>query len=92
MRRGVSIAMFIFGLNTLVTGIQNFFPPFNTVFYIPHVVNASLFASIAVIHVWLNWKSLVRHFQRLGRWWILVGLLGVVAVIWLAVIAPIVLF
>ena len=88
MRRGISIVMFIFGLNTVLTGIWNFFPPFDTILYIPHVVNSCVFGALAITHACLNRKSMAKHFERLGRWWVLVGL-GFAAVIWLGIIMPI---
>ena len=91
MRRVISIAMVIFGLNMAITGIWNFFPPFNTMFYIPHVVNTCVFAALAITHVCLNRKPLFGSFKRLGRWWILVGM-GFLLVIYFGIILPIFLF
>ena len=88
MRRGISIAMVIFGLATVITGIQKFFPPFDTIFYPPHIITSCIFGLLAVIHIWLNRKPIVRYFKGLRRWWILVGL-GVLLVIWASVIMPI---
>jgi len=88
MRRGIGIAMVIFGLATVMTGIWNFFPPFDTMFYPPHVINACIFGLLAIVHVWLNWKSIVRYFKGLGWWWILAGL-GFVLVIWAGIIVPV---
>ena len=85
MKRGIAIAMVIFGLAMLVSGIQKLFPPANTFFYPPHVINAIIFAVLVFIHVGLNWKSLAKHFQGLGWWWVLVGL-GYAAVIVVAII------
>ena len=91
MRRGIGIAMVIFGLAMVITGIWNFFPPFNTMFFPPHVINACIFGLLAAVHIWLNRKPVVRHFKRLRWWWILVGL-GFAAVIYLGIIMPIFLF
>lgn len=88
MRRAISIAMVISGLTAALTGIWNFFPPFNTMFYLPHAINASILALLVAIHLWLNRKPLLRYFKRLGGWWILVGLLFV-PVIWLGIVLPI---
>jgi hypothetical protein len=85
MRRGVSIAMVIFGLAALISGLQKLFPPANDIFYRPHVVLACIFAALVIAHIRLNWKSISRHFQGLGRWWLLVGL-GLAAVIVVALI------
>ena len=91
MRRGIGIVMVIFGLATAVTGIWNFFPPFNTMFYPPHVINACIFSLLVAIHIWLNWKPVVRYFKRLKWWWVPVGL-GFAAIIWLGIIVPVFLF
>ena len=91
MRRGIGIAMLISGLATVLTGIWDFFPPFNTVFYHHHATNASIFGILAAIHLWLNRKPVLRYFKGLGWWWILVGL-GFVLVSWLGIIRPIFFF
>jgi len=85
MKRGIGIALVIFGLAMLISGIQKLFPPSNEIFYPPHVINACIFGLLVFVHIWLNWKSIGRHFKRLGRWWILVGF-GFAAVIVVAVI------
>jgi hypothetical protein len=85
MRRGIAIAMVIFGLAMVISGIQKLFPPANTFFYPPHVINACVFAVLVFIHIGLNWKSIARYFSGLGRWWVLVGL-GFAAVIMVAII------
>jgi hypothetical protein len=85
MRRGISIAMVIFGLAMLISGIQKLFPPANTFFYPPHVINACILGVLVIVHIVLNWKSIGKHFSGLGRWWILVGL-GFAAVIVVAII------
>jgi hypothetical protein len=85
MRRGISIAMVIFGLAMLISGIQKLFPPANTFFYPPHVINACIFGVLVIVHIVLNWKPIARHFSGLGRWWVLVGL-GFAAVIVVAII------
>ncbi len=82
MRRGIAIAMVIFGLALVISGIQKLFPPANDIFYRPHVVLACIFALLVIAHIKLNWKSITRHFKGLGRWWLLVGLgLAVVIVV-----------
>ena len=73
MKRGIGIAMVIFGLAMVVSGIQKLFPPTNTFFYPPHVINACIFGLLVVVHIWLNWKPIGRYFRGLGRWWVLVG-------------------
>ena len=88
MRRFISIAMVILGLMAALTGIWNFFPPFNTIFYSPHVITSCLFGALAVIHVCLNRKPVGQYFKGLGRRWVLVGL-GIAAVLWLGIIMPI---
>jgi hypothetical protein len=82
MRRGIIIAMVIVGLITMLTGIWELFPPFNETFYPAHVANAYIFAVLVLVHVWLDWKRLVRHLKGLGWWWLLVGL-GFAEIIWL---------
>jgi hypothetical protein len=85
MKRGIAIAMVIFGLAMLISGIQKLFPPANTFFYPPHVINACIFGVLVIVHIVLNWKQIARHFSGLGRWWVLVGL-GFAAVIVVAII------
>ena len=88
MRRGIGIAMVLFGLTMLITGIWNIFPPFDAMFFPAHGINSFAFGILAVIHIWLNWKTIVRYFKGLGRWWILVGL-GFLGVVWSVVIVPV---
>ena len=88
MRRVIGIAMVIFGLTTALTGIWNFFPPFNTVFYPPHAINSCVFGLLAAIHIWLNRKPVLRYFKGLRKGWILVGL-GFAAIIYAGIILPI---
>lgn len=85
MRRGISMAMVIFGLATVISGLQKLFPPASDIFYRPHVVLACIFALLVITHIGLNRKSIGRYFQRLGRWWLLVGL-GMAVVIVVAII------
>ena len=85
MRRGITIAMVIFGLAMVVSGIQKFFPPVNTIFYPPHAINACIFGLLVVVHIILSWKPIVRYFSGLGWWWILVGL-GFAAIIVVCII------
>ena len=88
MRRVIGIAMVVFGLNMVITGIWNFFSPFNTIFYTPHVANACIFGALAIIHVILNRKPLLQYFKRLGGRWTLVGILSFF-IIYLGIIVPI---
>ena len=88
MRRGISIAMVIFGVATAITGIWNIFPPFDTIITPPHMISSFIFGILAVIHIWLNWKPILRYFKGLGWWWGLVGL-GCAFVIWAGIIAPV---
>ncbi len=91
MRRVISIAMVISGLSMVITGIMKLFPPFKAEVYPPHIINSFIFAVLAVTHIWLNRKPVVRYFKGLRWWWILVGL-GFLLVIWSVVIAPILFF
>ncbi len=90
MRRGISIAMVIFGLLMLASGITKLFPPFDTTFHPGHVANSFIFTLLVVIHIWLNRKPIIRYFKGLKWWWILVGL-GLATVIWIGVGLPILL-
>jgi len=85
MRRGIAIAMVIFGLAAVISGIQKFFPPANDMFYPPHVINSCIFGLLVFVHIGLNSKSIGRHFSGLGRWWILVGF-GFAAIIVVGII------
>ena len=87
MKRGIGIAMVIFGLAMLITGIQKLFSPASDMFYPPHVIISCIFALLVVAHIWLNWNPIGRYFKGLGRWWVLVGL-GFAAVI-VAAILPV---
>jgi hypothetical protein len=88
MRRVITIIMVTLGLTTVITGIWDFFPPFNGTFYVPHTITACIFGILVAVHLWLNRKPVLRYFKGLGRWWILVGLGGAL-VIWLGIIMPI---
>ena len=88
MRRVISIAMVIFGLATAITGIWEFFPPVNTMFFPGHAIPACVFGLLAAVHIWLNQKPVVRYFKGLGLKWILVGL-GFLLVIWSGFILPV---
>lgn len=87
MRRVISMTMIFFGIAMLITGIWNIFPPFDTEVFPPHIISSFIFGILAIIHVWLNWKSIIHYFRRLGWWWTLVGL-GVLLVIWMGILAP----
>ena len=73
MRRVISIAMFIFGLSMVITGIMKLFPPFSDNTFPSHIVNSIIFGILAITHTWMNWKPLTRYLKGLGRWWFLVG-------------------
>jgi hypothetical protein len=82
MRRLVSIILVLTGLFTIITGIWNFFPPFNKSFSPGHAVSACIFGSLCVIHFWLNWKSICKYLKGLGwKWlWVVSGLLAIIIV------------
>ena len=88
MRRAVSVVLVVTGLFAAVTGIWNFFPPFNKSFSPGHAIGASIFGALCVIHVWLNWKSIVKYLRGLGWWWLLVAI-GLIATV-MVVIIPII--
>ena len=88
MRRAVSVALVVTGLFSAVTGIWNFFPPFSKSFSPGHAIGASIFGALCIIHVWLNWKPIVRYLRDLGWWWLLVAT-GLIATI-MVVIIPII--
>lgn len=88
MRYAISVALFVTGLFTAVTGIWNFFPPFSLSFSPGHAVGACIFGILCVVHVWLNWKTIVKYFKRLRWWWILVAL-GLVATV-MVIIMPLI--
>ena len=83
MRRAVSVMLVVSGLFSAVTGIWNFFPPFSESFSPGHAIGACIFGTLCVIHVYLNWKSILRYFKSLGWWWLLVasGLIATVMVV-----------
>jgi len=83
MRRVVSVALVVTGLFSAVTGIWNFIPPFSESFSPGHAVGSCIFGILCVIHIWLNWKSILRYLKTLGLWWILVaaGLIATVVII-----------
>ena len=85
MRRAVSIALVVSGLFSAVTGIWNFIPPFSESFSPGHAIGAAIFGILCVIHVWLNWKSILRYFKTLGWWWLPVAL-GLIATVMVIVI------
>ncbi len=90
MRRGIGIAMVIFGLLTVIAGVWKLFPPCNETTYPPHSIASFIFATLSFIHVWLNRKPILRYFKGLGWKWIPVGL-GFVLIIYYAVM-PLVIF
>ena len=73
MRRVIGIAMVIAGVWAVISGISQFFPPFDMLFDIGHVVSACIFAALVITHVCLNAKTIGKYFKGLGRWWILIG-------------------
>ena len=73
MRRVIGIAMVIFGIWAVISGISQFIPPFDTMFDPGHVVSACVFTALVLTHVCLNVKTVVRYFKGLGRWWIPIG-------------------
>jgi len=74
LRRPVTIALGVLGLFSLVTGIWNFFPPFNTEFSPGHAVGACALGVVGVVHAWLNWNTILRYLAGLGWWrWVLIG-------------------
>ena len=83
MRRAVSIMLVVTGLFSAVTGIWNIFPPFSESFSPGHAVGACIFGILCAIHVWLNWKPIVKYLKNLGWWWMLVasGLIATVMVV-----------
>jgi hypothetical protein len=89
MRRGIAIAMVIFGLATVLTGgWALFFLISRGEIFPPHITSSALFVIFAAIHVGLNRKPLFRYFKRLRWWWILVGL-GFIAILWTGIVMPI---
>ncbi|MFC2060090.1 hypothetical protein ACFLTZ_03215 [Chloroflexota bacterium] len=86
MRRAISIMLVVSGLFSAVTGIWNFLPPFSESFSPGHAIGACIFGTLCFIHVWLNWKPIVKYFKALGLWWIIVAL-GLIATV-LVVIIP----
>ena len=85
MRRVIGIFLVITGLFTAVTGIWNFFPPFSLSFSPAHAFGSCIFGVLCIIHVWLNWKSILRYFRSLGWWWLPVAL-SLIAILVLAII------
>ena len=90
MRRVTSIAMVAFGLGSVMSGgWQLFFLLSGEIFiFPPHIVTSALFIIFAAIHMWLNRKPLFRYFKGLRWWWILVGVLFGINVIWIGVVLP----
>jgi len=84
MRRVVSVILVVAGLFTAVTGIWNFFPPLSLSFSPGHAIGACIFGVLCIIHVWLNWKPILRYFRGLGWWWLLVAL-GLIASVMVAI-------
>ena len=85
MRRPISVALVVTGLFSVVTGAWNFFPPFSESFSPGHAIGASIFGALCVVHVYLNWKPILKYLKSLGWWWILVAL-GLIATIMVVII------
>ena len=85
MRRVIAILLVIAGLFTAMTGIWNFFPPYSLSFSPAHAVGSCIFGVLCIIHVWLNWKSILRYFRGLGWSWLPVAL-AFIAIVALAII------
>jgi len=90
MRRGIGIALILFGLMMAIAGIWKLFPPSNKVLYPPHIIAAFIFLILLIIHIWLNRKPILRYFSGLGWKWIWVGL-GCILVIYYAIM-PLIIF
>lgn len=88
MRRVISLSLFVTGLFSAVTGAWNYFPPFSESFSPGHAIGASLFGVLCIIHVWLNWKPILRYLKDLRWWWIFIGL-GITATV-LVIVIPLV--
>ena len=73
MRRVLGILLVLSGLFTVISGIWNFFPPFSESFSPGHAFVACLFGVLCILHVWLNWKPILRYFRNLKWWWLPVG-------------------
>ena len=85
MRRPISVMLVVSGLFSAVTGIWNFFPPFSESFSPGHAIGACIFGALCVVHVWLNWKPIVKYFKALRWWWIPVAL-GLIATVMVIII------
>ena len=88
MRRTVSIILVLAGLFTAVTGIWNFFPPFNESFSPGHAIGGSLVGALCVVHLWFNRKPVAKYMKGLGWWWVLIAL-GLTATV-MVIVIPIV--
>ena len=89
MRRGIAIAMVIFGIWAVISGISQFIPPFDTMFDPGHVVSSCGFATLLGIHAWLHRKPIVGYFKGLGKWWILIGVFVAGSIIFEGIIVTI---
>lgn len=85
VRKATSLALVVTGLLTLITGLWNFFPPFNDRFSPGHAYGACVFAALCLVHVWLNRGAVRKYLKRVGWRWLLVGS-GVVATVLLVAI------
>ena len=85
MRRTIVVLLVTTGLFTTMTGIWNFFPPFNASFSPVHAIGSFVFGVLCIVHAWLNWKSILRYFRGLGWWWLPVAL-AFIAIVVLAII------
>jgi hypothetical protein len=72
MRSGVTIAMFLLGIWTIMTGIIEL-TPLSVGGPDHHIFAASAFIVVLCIHVWLNRKAFLQRFKALGWKWSLIG-------------------
>ena len=87
MRRGIGIALVIFGVATAVTGIWQLFPPFTNGVQPVHAIPAISLGILFCIHAWLNRKPLLRYFKGLGLKWGYIAL-GILIILWMGIGAP----
>jgi Na+/melibiose symporter-like transporter len=73
MRSGVTIAMVLLGIWTILTGITIEETPRAIGSPAHHIFAASAFVVVLCIHVWLNKKAFLQRFKGLGWKWSLIG-------------------
>jgi len=90
MRRVTAIAMVAFGLGSVLSGGWQLFFLLSGENFIfpPHIATSALFLIFAAIHMWLNRRPFFRYFKGLRWWWILVGVLFGINVIWIGIVLP----